>query len=83
MSRFQGCLQPPYGWVCIREQGHDGPCAAMESGTSPLVIVDDPAQCPYTNTMHDGADHRADVIHHVQCRLAQGHSGQHRGEVAW
>lgn len=24
----QGCTRPPLGWVCTREAGHDGPCAA-------------------------------------------------------
>lgn len=25
----QPCTKPPRGWVCTREKGHDGPCAAM------------------------------------------------------
>lgn len=24
------CTLAPYGWVCTRESGHDGPCAAWE-----------------------------------------------------
>lgn len=24
-----GCDRPPPGWVCTRERGHDGPCAAV------------------------------------------------------
>lgn len=25
---FPPCMVPPRGWVCTREPGHDGPCAA-------------------------------------------------------
>lgn len=25
---FLKCTNPPPGWVCTREDGHDGPCAA-------------------------------------------------------
>jgi hypothetical protein len=25
---MNGCRIPPEGWMCSREQGHDGPCAA-------------------------------------------------------
>lgn len=23
------CERPPHGWVCTREHGHEGPCAAL------------------------------------------------------
>lgn len=35
MSSFL-CELPPPGWMCRREVGHDGPCAAMEAGGSPF-----------------------------------------------
>ena len=25
------CKRPPVGWVCSREDGHSGPCAARQS----------------------------------------------------
>jgi len=28
----RGCKIPPVGWVCTREEGHDGPCAASPVG---------------------------------------------------
>lgn len=27
------CDRPPAGWRCTREPGHEGPCAAMPTGT--------------------------------------------------
>lgn len=27
-EKAQGCDAPPPGWVCSREKGHEGPCAA-------------------------------------------------------
>jgi hypothetical protein len=23
------CMVPPFGWICTRESGHEGPCAAV------------------------------------------------------
>lgn len=28
----QECEMPPKGWLCTREKGHDGPCAAYPVG---------------------------------------------------
>lgn len=33
------CKVPPEGWVCIRESGHDGPCAAVAADSK--WIADD------------------------------------------
>lgn len=29
---FPPCMIPPLGWVCTREPGHEGPCAAHPVG---------------------------------------------------
>lgn len=29
---FPPCMMPPKGWVCTREPGHEGPCAAHPVG---------------------------------------------------
>jgi hypothetical protein len=28
-SENSGCSLPPEGWECLRDAGHDGPCAAV------------------------------------------------------
>lgn len=33
------CLRPPRCWVCSREPGHQGPCAAYEVWKAPLFLV--------------------------------------------
>lgn len=35
------CEIPPEGWYCTRMPGHEGPCAAIESASIPLVSVRD------------------------------------------
>lgn len=37
---IQGCEVPPSGWVCTREAGHDGPCAAHPATTYLKLEVD-------------------------------------------
>jgi hypothetical protein len=29
VDEFPPCMIPPFGWICTREPGHDGPCAAV------------------------------------------------------
>ena len=35
------CHIPPKGWVCSREQGHEGPCAADEAEPTASQLADD------------------------------------------
>lgn len=34
-SPRQSCKIPPPGWLCTREGGHEGPCAAIPDETPP------------------------------------------------
>jgi hypothetical protein len=33
------CAKPPTGWVCTRERGHDGPCAAWPAPPGGTLII--------------------------------------------
>lgn len=44
MIQSQGCKLPPRGWVCTREPGHEGPCAAWPEGAQ-LPAVE--PRCPH------------------------------------
>jgi len=44
------CRQPPAGWECTREPGHEGPCAAV-----PSTIRKHMGNPPYSRPEGDGA----------------------------
>lgn len=35
---FEKCELPPKGWMCSRDVGHEGPCAAREVGKASSVM---------------------------------------------
>lgn len=40
-ANMTACDKPPSGWVCSRNKGHDGPCAASQVVAGIPVVVDD------------------------------------------
>lgn len=39
VTNNHGCKIPPEGWRCSREPGHEGPCAARETGTADTILT--------------------------------------------
>lgn len=47
LGKHEKCTNPPHGWVCSRERGHEGPCAALKIGNAMMCdhANEMPAQC--------------------------------------
>lgn len=63
-------------YVCRREVGHDGPCAAELRH----LVVDEP-QCDATHAWASVTWKSA--IANVACTLPRGHDLDHQGSIGW
>lgn len=63
------CELPPAGWVCTREPGHDGPCAAVASGIGAGLLREARWYVNDALEAHEHSDGR-DLLKRIDAALA-------------